>query len=84
MKLDKFKLEIKIHIFNHNRVKQLLKGCNRTPEGRAHQRHGSCASSRDHRWNEGWLGESSWAPGSSAGAGEGGTGEDTMSSRLEV
>lgn len=30
MKLDKFKLEIKIHIFNHNRVKQLLKGCNRT------------------------------------------------------
>lgn len=88
MKLDKFKLEIKIHIFNHNRVKQLPKGCKRMPEARAHRWHGSSASSRNHRWNEGWLGGSSWASGSSVleqEAGEGrGIVEDTMSSSLEV
>lgn len=89
MKLDKFKLEIKIHFLNHNRIKQLLKGCNRMPEARAHhQRQSSSASSHNHRWNEGWLGESSWALGSSVLEQEAGKGcgivEDTMSSRLEV
>lgn len=88
MKLDKFKVEIKIHIFNHNRVKQLLKGCNRMPEARARRRHGRGASSWNCRWNEGWLGEGSWASGSSVLEQEAGQGcgivEDTMSSRLEV
>lgn len=88
MKLDKFKLEIKVHIFNYNRVKQLPKGCNSMPEAGAHRRHGSSASSWNCRWNEGWLGEGSQASGSSGleqEAGEGNeTVEDAMSSRLEV
>lgn len=88
MKLDKFKLEMKTHIFNHNRVKHLPKGCNTMLEAGAHQRHGSGAGSRNHRWNEGRLGEGRWASGSSVleqEAGEGrGIVEDAMSSRLEV
>ena len=46
MKLDIFRLEIKMHIFNSKRVKQVPKGCDRLPEARACRRHSSVASSR--------------------------------------
>lgn len=54
MKLDKFRLEIKIPIFNSNKVKQVPQGCDRSPEAGARQSRASSWSGLAGGTEDGW------------------------------
>lgn len=54
MKLDKFRLEIKMSIFNSNRIKQVPQGCDRLLKAGARQSQASSRSSLAGGTEDGW------------------------------